>query len=83
MQSSDVALHAGFVALSENKEDIAVVFRGTCVAQEWLSNFTVFVTSWDEVDKTEPVIAGKKIQKSVWVETVILSSCNCPCSGVN
>ena len=64
---------AGYVALSEDKRNIAVVFRGTRIWEEWLSNFTVLVTSWDEVDKTAPAADGKKIEDAVWVETVQLS----------
>ena len=58
------------MALSEDKQDIAVVFRGTQEPQEWLSNFTVLVTSWDEVNKTAPATDGKKTEDAVWVETV-------------
>lgn len=62
--------NAGYVALSEDKKDIAVVFRGTQTPQDWLSNFTVLVTSWDEVDKTAPAADGKETEDAVWVETV-------------
>ncbi|CAL5225185.1 g7967 [Coccomyxa viridis] len=69
-QDKDLATNpVGYVALSEDKKDIAVVFRGTRLPQEWLSNFTVLVTSWDEVDKTVPAADGKKTEDAVWVET--------------
>lgn len=72
---SDRSPTVGYVALSEDKKDIAVVFRGTRLPQEWLSNFTVLVTSWDEVDKTVPAADGKKTEDAVWVETVRFFHC--------
>lgn len=61
---------AGYVAISEDERDIAVVFRGTSTREEWISNFTDLLSSWDEIDKTAAPRTGRKLKDGVWVEKV-------------
>ena len=66
-------MHAGFVAISQDKKDICVVFRGTQEPdgkQEWASNVNVLLSSWDEVDSTASATSQKTMDDKVWVEMV-------------
>ncbi len=69
-------MHAGFVAISQDKKDICVVFRGTQQPdgnQEWASNLNVNLSSWDEVDSIAAATSQKTMDDNVWVEMVCRS----------
>ena len=83
-----VCAAAGFVAISEapkggGPRDVAVVFRGTEVTTEWISDVESQIQLWDEVAADhDPVKVAKVLLLLLFICNIIFqvlgSSCHLP-----